>query len=79
MWQTLNISSGCVLSWADWGQQAGAGPVFVPSCQESDHISARSLLLCLQTRSHALNPFTPKSDQVQISPVASPVILHHTV
>ena len=26
-----------------------------------------------------LNPFTPKSDQVQISPVASPVILHHTV
>ena len=23
--------------------------------------------------------FTPKSDQVQISPVASPVILHHTV
>ena len=26
-----------------------------------------------------LNPFTPKSDQVRISPVASPVILHHTV
>ena len=26
-----------------------------------------------------LNPFTPKSDQVQISPVASPVILYHTV
>ena len=26
-----------------------------------------------------LNPFTPKSDQVQISPVASPVILHATV
>ena len=26
-----------------------------------------------------LNPFTPKSDQVKISPVASPVILHHTV
>ena len=25
------------------------------------------------------NPSTPKSDQVQISPVASPVILHHTV
>ena len=25
------------------------------------------------------NPFTPKSDQVQISPAASPVILHHTV
>ena len=25
------------------------------------------------------NTFTPKSDQVQISPVASPVILHHTV
>ena len=29
--------------------------------------------------SRPLNPFTPKSDQVQISPVASPVILHHTV
>ena len=27
----------------------------------------------------ALNPFIPESDQVQISPVASPVILHHTV
>ena len=27
----------------------------------------------------SLNHFTPKSDQVQISPVASPVILHHTV
>ena len=26
-----------------------------------------------------LNPFTPKSDQVQISPAASAVILHHTV
>ena len=26
-----------------------------------------------------VNPSTPKSDQVQISPVASPVILHHTV
>ena len=26
-----------------------------------------------------LNPFTPKSDQVQISPTAFPVILHHTV
>ena len=26
-----------------------------------------------------VNPFTPKSDQVQISPAASPVILHHTV
>ena len=25
------------------------------------------------------NPFTPESDQVQISPVASQVILHHTV
>ena len=25
------------------------------------------------------NPFTPKSDQIQISPAASPVILHHTV
>ena len=27
----------------------------------------------------SFNPFTPKSDQVQISPVASTVILHHTV
>ena len=26
----------------------------------------------------AVNPFTPKSDQVQISPAPSPVILHHT-
>ena len=27
----------------------------------------------------SINPFTPKSDQIQISPAASPVILHHTV
>ena len=27
----------------------------------------------------AFNPFTPKSDQCQISPAASPEILHHTV
>ena len=26
-----------------------------------------------------INPFTPESDQCQISPVASPEILHHTV
>ena len=26
-----------------------------------------------------LNPFTPKTDQFQISPAASPEILHHTV
>ena len=26
-----------------------------------------------------INPFTPKSDQFQISPAASPVILHHIV
>ena len=26
-----------------------------------------------------VNTFTPKGDQIQISPVASPVILHHTV
>ena len=26
-----------------------------------------------------VNPFTPKSDQCQISPAASPIILHHTV
>ena len=26
-----------------------------------------------------VNPFTPKSDQLQISPAASPEILHHTV
>ena len=28
---------------------------------------------------YCLNPFTPKSDQFQISPAASPEILHHTV
>ena len=26
-----------------------------------------------------LNPFAPKSDQFQVSPAASPEILHHTV
>ena len=32
----------------------------------------------LATKS-CVNPFTPKSDQCQLSPAASPVILHHTV
>ena len=30
------------------------------------------------TFSQHFNPFTPKRDQIQISPAASPVILHHT-
>ena len=30
-------------------------------------------------RGHLFNPFNPKSDQCQISPAASPGILHHTV
>ena len=30
-------------------------------------------------RRASINPFTPKSDQYQISPAASPEILHHTV
>ena len=34
----------------------------------------------LERRNHyQLNPFIPKSDQYQISPAASPEILHHTV
>ena len=28
---------------------------------------------------NTFNPFTPKSDQCQISPAASPIIVHHTV
>ena len=28
---------------------------------------------------HRVNPFTPKSDQFQISPPASPEVFHHTV
>ena len=43
----------------------------------------KSQKLCGFDNSHPTendaNTFTPKSDQVQISPVASPVILHHTV
>ena len=31
------------------------------------------------TQHNGVNPFTPKSDQVQISPAASPEIWHHTV
>ena len=32
-----------------------------------------------QNRPLTINPFTPKSDQCQISPAASPEMLHHTV
>ena len=38
--------------------------------------AALSFPLCSFT---VLNPFTPKNDQFQISPPASPVILHHIV
>ena len=47
--------------------------------------TAYSLQHCLQyctrgSRSRReINPFTPKSDQFQISPAASPVIIHHIV
>ena len=34
---------------------------------------------CHQTHIQYINPFTPESDQCQISPAASPEILHHTV
>ena len=44
-------------------------------------ISDTNLLSVYNKRplSFVFNPFTPKSDQCQISPAASPEILHHTV
>ena len=32
-----------------------------------------------ELRTKRVNPFTPESDQCQISPAASPEIVHHTV
>ena len=36
-------------------------------------------LYCSNNRNCHVIPFTPESDQCQISPAASPEILHHTV
>ena len=43
---------------------------------DNDHL-LRTVLPCPGLC--AVNPFTPKSDQFQISPAASPEIWHHTV
>ena len=46
------------------------------------HLSMHFAFLCLgigDVVRIVINPFTPKSDQCQISPAASPEILHHAV
>ena len=49
---------------------------FVPDCSlPGTRIHVTKLVHC----GLMVNPFTPKSDQFQISPAASPEILHHTV
>ena len=47
----------------------------------SDESSARDPIqcTCAGSQSSSSNPFTPKGDQLQISPVASLEILHHPV
>ena len=45
----------------------------------SKELSNTLLVYALDLKSQALNPFAPKSDQCQISPAASPEMLHHTV
>ena len=55
----------------------GAATRFVKSARSagSDTCVTRAWILPVSS----LNPFTPKSDQVQISPAVSPEILHYTV
>ena len=57
-------SSGCEIIWAR-GTLVSKGVSFL----------AKSFTRWIG----CINPFTPKSDQCQISPAASPEILHHTV
>ena len=56
-------------------------PSFETSC--TDPISPKEnppqQMECLPPEWPIFNPFTPKSDQCQISPAALPEILHHTV
>ena len=54
------------------------GPQLTSTCKQINKDGHKEKIrICVSIG--PFNPFTPKSDQVQISPVASPVIWHHTV
>ena len=52
--------------------------IYSSDCECSPVLNC-SLVPSWKSGLQALNPFTPKSDQFQISPAASPVIIHHIV
>ena len=73
-WHLLSLRLGFVIIF-----EVG-GPICLP-CWFSKHSgpSNRDGILHYWPRRTGINPFTPKSGQFQISPPASPEILHHTV
>ena len=58
-------------------------PMFCVHCMHTFHDFAYCLIFmcdtCICRPYYCVNPFTPESDQSQISPPAPPEILHHTV
>ena len=62
------------------------GRLYLHGLCAGPHVSGRNEVLSKQGGQYPsllytgiFNPFTPKSDQCQISPAASPIIVHHTV
>ena len=58
---------------------SGSQHMSFPNLARCDYNYVYKLWLECSITQTPLNPFTPKTDQVQISPAASPEILHHTV
>ena len=72
-WMTSSSLLGCALKRTTVSEQTKM-PVFLIISQDCFHKFGSWSSYC-----SALNPFTPESDRCQISPAASPEILHHTV
>ena len=71
------------ISWLDSGSQAKINVDEQQSTQKC-HFHQKTKTQSFRflestTKSAHINPFTPESDQCQISPAASQEILHHTV
>ena len=74
-------------SWSQWwnairkinGSRCDRRPFITHSDKANAQNFSSQFFHCFSPTWSTLSPFTPKSDQVQISPAASPVILHHKV
>ena len=74
--QLVHIACMSAIPWDTSGAWCGYNSLF--TFKKCHFIILIYCCICTWTKT-SINPFTPKSDQSQISPAASPEILHHTV